>query len=116
MIDGDQGVRESLRALLNTLPVDVVAFSTAEEFLAQINGQRPTCLIVEFSLPGKSGLELVEGLRERGILVPAIGLTWDADSRTRERAARLGLLEIVEKPFVHWQVMARVQEVLGNSS
>ena len=113
VVDGDEGVRESLRALLRTLGVGVLAFATAEEALARIGEVRPTCLIVELSLPGKSGMELLERLLEQGVRIPTIGLTWDADSRTREQAARLGLLDLVEKPFVHWTVISRVEEVLA---
>jgi FixJ family two-component response regulator len=113
VIDGDEGVRESLRALLRTLGLQVLAFGTAEEALARIGEVRPTCLIVELSLPGKSGMELLEGLLEQGVRIPTIGLTWDADSRTRERAARLGLMDLVEKPFVHWKVISKVEEVLA---
>jgi FixJ family two-component response regulator len=113
VVDGDEGVRESLRALLRTLGLQVLAFATAEEALARIEEVLPTLLIVELSLPGKSGMELLEGLLEQGVRIPAIGLTWDADPRTKEQATRLGLLDLVEKPFVHWQVIARVEEVLA---
>lgn len=112
VIDGDQGVQHSLHVLLRTLGVDAVTFSTAEELLNRVNGDRPAFLIVELKLPGMDGFELQEELARRGIHIPVIGLTAESDSRKNAEATRLGFLDLVEKPFVHWSVVERVQQAL----
>lgn len=112
IIDGDQGVRESLCALLRTFQTEAIAFSTAEEFLEWLDGASPACLVVELTLPGMSGLELMASLEAKGRSLPAIGMTWRADSDLAQRAIRGGLLDVVEKPFVHWQIMDGVQNIL----
>ena len=115
VIDGDRGVRQSLRTLLSTLHVRVLTFPTAEEYLEGENVDRVTCLITETSLPGMGGLELVRTLRERGVLLPVIALTVEVNPRMTAEAERLGVLELVEKPFVYWTVLQRVQEALQTS-
>ena len=115
VIDGDQGIRNSLYMLLGTLGVSVVTFPTAEEFLDRLNGERPSFLITELTLPGMSGLMLKESLDGLGIQVPVIGLTVEADRRMKEEASRLGFLELVEKPFVYWSVVERVRQALAIS-
>jgi len=116
VIDGDRGIQHSLRVLLGTLGVDAVTFSTAEEFLDRVDGEKPDFLIVELRLPGMGGFELQEELVRRGIHIPVIGLTAELSSQLRVEAARLGFLELVEKPFVHWSVVERVQEALRQNA
>ncbi len=113
-IDGDHGIRNSLVTLLGTLGVRAATFSTAEEFLDRLNGERPSFLIAELALPGMGGFELKEALDQKGILIPVIGLTSEADEKEKRQAFRLGFLELVEKPFVYWSIVERVQETLGS--
>lgn len=113
VIDGDQGVRNSLRTLLGTLGVEVRAFSRAEEFLLWVERGRPSCLITEVSLSGMSGFELMDTLRAKGVRLPTIGVTLEADPENIREAARVGLLDLVEKPFVYRPVVERVREALG---
>ena len=113
VIDGDEGIRNSLYLLLSTLGVRAVTFSTAEEFLDRVNGERPSFLITELALGEMGGFELKKILDDRGILIPVIGLTGEAGRRRRREASRLGFLELVEKPFVHWSVVKRIEKTLG---
>jgi FixJ family two-component response regulator len=113
VIDGDHGIRNSLHTLLGTLRVKAVTFSTAEEFLDQLNDEMPSFLITELALPGMSGFELKEALNRRGIQIPTIGLTGEADPRGWRKASQLGFLEVIEKPFVSWSVVRRIQEMSG---
>lgn len=113
VIDGDEGVRGSLDALLRTLSVQVVTFASAEEFLEHLEEGVPSFLITDLSLPGMTGLELLELLHSRNIHIPALGLTEGSDADLEEEASRLGVLGLLEKPFVYWAVVQRVQETLG---
>ena len=113
VIDGDQGIRNSLYMLLGTLGIGAATFSTAEEFLSRLDSERPSFLITELALPGMSGFELKETLDQKGVLIPVIGLTSEATEKRRRQASRLGFLELVEKPFVYWSVVERVQQTLG---
>ena len=113
VVEGDPGIRKSLSMLLATLGVRVVTFSTAEEFLSGVSGGRPGFLITELDLPGGGGFELMKVLDERGIRIPAIGLTGEVNQNNSREASRLGFLELIEKPFVYWSVVARVQQAIG---
>jgi len=112
VIDGDQGIRNSLFMLLGTLGLRTTTFSTAEEFLGRLSDEKPSVLITELALPGMSGFELKEALNRKGIEIPTIGLTSESGGKKRREADRLGFLELVEKPFVYWSVVDRVQRTL----
>ena len=113
VIDGDEGIRNSLQALLGTLGIKSATFSTAENFLDDLNGERPSFLITELDLPGIGGFELKEALDQKGIHIPIIALTGEADEEKNQRASRLGFLELVEKPIIYWSVVERIHQTLG---
>ena len=112
VVDGDKGVREGLRVLLETLKLHVKTYRSAEELLRNIDDHWPACLISEILLPGISGVDLLNRLQERGIAVPAIFLATHADVPTVVRAMRLGAVDVIDKPFVAEAMVARVREVL----
>lgn len=114
VIDGDQGVRNSLFMLLRTLGLSVATFPTAEEFLDRTGTEKPAFLITEIALPGMSGFELKEKLDRKGISIPTIGLTCEGTREERKAATRLGFLDLVEKPFVYWTVVERVQQTVAS--
>ena len=75
VIDPDEGVRESLCALLNTLGLDVVTFTSAEGFLTALDiDAPPACLITELHLHGMSGMDLQRRLLDLGV-VPGTPIT-----------------------------------------
>jgi two-component system response regulator FixJ len=113
IVDGDTGVRQSLTALLGALPVRVVTFHNAEAFLHCLDADRPCCLITEVHLPGMNGLDLQEELRRRGLRIPVIVISGDADVPIAVRAMHLGALDFIEKPFVERRVLHLVRHALA---
>jgi len=114
VIDGDDGVRQSLESLLKTLGVTVETFKSAEEFLERIDRRPLDCLVTEVHLPGMSGIDLQRRLRARAITLPVIVIATEADVALAVRAMRLGALDFIEKPFVERAVLARVRQVLSS--
>ena len=112
VIDEDRGTRNGLYMVLGTLGVKVVTFSTAEEFLDRLDGGEPALLIANLTLPGMSGFELMETLSHGGRQISVIGLMGEANPDKRREAFRIGFLELIEKPFVYWSVVDRVQQAL----
>lgn len=101
IIDPDEGVRESLKALVGTLGMDVEAFTTAEGFLTSVgDGAPPRCLITELNLPGMSGMQLMRRLAEERVRMPVVVLATDADVPTAVECMRLGAAHFMQKPVV----------------
>jgi FixJ family two-component response regulator len=98
VVDDDESVRESLPPLLRELGYSVVAFSSAEEFLAsnQIGGTR--CLILDIAMPGMSGPELQIELKARQYDIPVIFITANG-SGSHNRVSEQGAIACLLKPF-----------------
>lgn len=98
VVDDDEAVREALSDLLLVLELACQTFDRAEAFMAEYVPDRFDCLITDVSMPGRSGLELQEGLRELGSSMPVIVITADASTATRARALSGGALACLTKP------------------
>ena len=66
-------------------------------------------------MPEMSGIELLEEMRRRGKMLPAILITGRVDSTLGERACAVGALAVVEKPYVAAEILNLVREALGQT-
>jgi two-component system, LuxR family, response regulator FixJ len=99
VVDDDSAVRNSLRFILEVEGFQVRVYSSAEELLNEASLPDPSCLVVDYHMPGMNGLELVAQLRGRDVLIPAILITPSPSENLRNRAAAAGV-SIVEKPLL----------------
>jgi two-component system response regulator FixJ len=98
IVDDDEAVREALSDLLMVMDVACCTFDRAEAFMAEYVPGHFDCLITDVSMPGRSGLELQERLRELGSSMPVIIITADTSPATHERALSGGALVCLTKP------------------
>jgi two-component system response regulator FixJ len=110
-------MRESLRKLLVTLAVDVDTYDGAEQYLAQVSEEEEhaaACLIVDVSLPGLSGLELLQRIRAADRVVPVVLLASEAEVPMAVAAMRHGATDFIEKAQVDIALLRRVSQLLRN--
>ncbi len=98
VVDDEAGVRESLRMLLHG-ECEVAAADSADAALARIAEARPDLILLDLVMPGRSGLELLEELRQQGDPPPVIVLTATKTVTTAVEAMKLGAADYVTKPF-----------------
>src|SRR5690349_17883019 len=88
VVDDDISVRESLELLIRHEGWQTETFSSAQEFLARPRAFVPSCLVLDVSLPGLSGLDLQEQIgNERGD-IPIIFITGYGDIPMTVRAMK----------------------------
>ncbi len=97
VIDDDAAVLDSLHFLLEVAGYRVKSYGSAAAFLAD-DGPRPDCLVLDHHMPQMTGLDLVERLRADGTTVRIMLITGSSSPAIRERAARLGVVKVLEKP------------------
>jgi two-component system response regulator FixJ len=110
IVDDDAAVRDSLRRLLECEGYETHEFASGQEFLAAGEAGEGDCLILDVNMPGMSGIELLETMRQRGDKYPVIVISGHADSWTRKRAHAAGALAIIDKPCQVEEFLELVQE------
>ena len=98
IVDDDDDVRDSLRALLESFGFDVSDYSSAQEFLAHRGGNSNACLLLDLHMPAMSGIDLLEYMQADGSQLPTIIITGRSDAVLKDRALRSGALELIDKP------------------
>jgi FixJ family two-component response regulator len=73
------------------------------------------CLITDVSMPGQSGVELQERLRELGSSIPVVIITADTSPATRARAMSGGALACLTKPVNDNVLLHHLQSVLNDA-
>lgn len=101
--DDDEAVLDSLRLLLESSGLTVACFASGEALLTALGegGAAPTpdCAVVDVRLPGLSGLELQQQLRQSERDLPVILITGHGDIEMAVRAIKAGAFDFIEKPF-----------------
>lgn len=111
LVDDDAAVLGSITALLQSVGLEVLAFSSPQDVL-HADPPRPGCLVLDLRMPEMSGLEVFERLRERWEDVPTIFITAHGEVSSAVRAMKLGARDFLEKPFSHQDLLERVQDAL----
>lgn len=106
--------RQGLKALINqqlNLTVCGEADSAADA-IALVQTLQPDLAIVDVSLRGSSGLELVKTLRERFTTLPVLMVSMHDEALFAERALRAGALGYVMKHEAADKIATAIQHVL----
>ena len=98
VLDDDESVRESVSALLRSFGFRVRAFDSAESFLAADVMGATGCLILDVAMPGMSGPELFERLKQHPTNVPVVFITAQG-SEVCDRLLGCGAVACLQKPF-----------------
>ena len=115
VVDDDEAVRESLRALFQSVGMRVKTFASAGEFLDASGLPRIGCLLLDVRMPELSGLELQVQLASHQSYLPVIMITGYGDVTTAVRAMKAGARDFIEKPFNEQLLLERVQACLEES-
>jgi two-component system response regulator MprA len=78
--------------------------------------EKPDALLLDLTLPGLSGTELLRRLRVAGEELPVLAVTADTSSRTLVQVLELGADDYIAKPFRGVELVARLRAVLRRAA
>ena len=113
IVDDDEAVLDSIRLLLISVDYEVEIFSSPHAFLGQAGSVSAGCLLLDVRMPGMSGMELQQQLRQRGVPIPIIFLTGHGDVPMAVQAMQAGAFDFLQKPFRDQDLLDRIAEALA---
>lgn len=115
VVDDEPQIRRALRAGLTAQGYQVDLVETGEEALDQAAAQTPALVVLDLTLPGISGLEVCQRLREWSD-VPILVLSARGQERDKVDALDRGADDYLTKPFGMDELLARVRAALRRRS
>jgi two-component system response regulator FixJ len=116
VIDDDESVRDSLAFLLEGMNLTVLTYPSATMFLEQRPWGLGGCIVSDVRMPDITGIDLLRILKERGVTLPVIIITGNADVPLAVEAMKVGAQDFLEKPFHDEVLLAAIQTALGESA
>jgi DNA-binding response OmpR family regulator len=99
IVDDERAVAQALADAVRLQGhVPTVAHS-GREGLAALDAESPEAVFLDFVMPGLSGIELLKQIRQRRPELPIVVVTGRAEPMDLAAVRRLGVTDIVEKPW-----------------
>ena len=112
VIEDEFRLQNQIRRQLEAAGYMVDTSSSGDEGLFLATEYRPDAAIIDIGLPGKSGLEIIKALRERGSLLPILILTARSSWQDKVQGLEMGADDYLTKPFQMEELQARVRALL----
>lgn len=114
IVEDEQPIRSMVGFALGRAGFTLLEAESAEQAYAIINQQRPDLILMDWMLPGMSGIEMVRRLQRDSATqdIPVIMLTARNEEQDRISGFQAGIDDYVSKPFSPAELVARIQAVL----
>jgi two-component system phosphate regulon response regulator PhoB len=114
IVEDEAAIRELITYNLQQAGYETVCADNAEQAMAVINTALPDLILLDWMLPGLSGIEFARALRrsERTRLIPIIMLTARTQELDKVAGLEMGADDYITKPFSPRELIARINAVL----
>ena len=118
VVDDEAAIRELLATTLSLAGFEVMVAEDAQQALALIHQTPPDLVLLDWMLPGRSGLALARQLKQHSSTaqLPIILLTAKGDEEDKIQGLDAGADDYVTKPFSGRELISRVKAVLRRST
>ena len=113
IVDDDESLCRSLARLLRASGMQPVAYTCAEDFLADRKSPSFDCLLLDVQLGGMSGIELARSLKAQGAYPPFIFITAHDDAQTRADAMAVGCAAYFRKNDPGADIVQAIRRLAG---
>jgi two-component system nitrogen regulation response regulator GlnG len=116
IIDDDRSIRWVLEKALLREDIPCMTFNSGTDALRELERSEPSAVLSDIRMPGVSGLELLQSLKERLPKVPVIIMTAYSDLDSAVAAFQGGAFEYLPKPFDVDQALELVRRALAENA
>jgi len=114
VIDDEPDIREVMRFALESSDFRVMEAGHADEARKLLGSENPDLILLDWMLPGRSGLELAQQLKQspKTKSIPVIMVSARGEEEDRVKGLDTGADDYIAKPFSPREMVARVKAVL----
>ena len=112
VVEDERKLAQVLASALEAEHYDVVVAATGEDGFYRLNAEQFDLVVLDLMLPGRSGLEILQTLRQRRVDTPVLILTARDGVDDRVTGLDLGADDYLVKPFALPELLARIRALL----
>ncbi|WNK20367.1 phosphate regulon transcriptional regulator PhoB [Halomonas piscis] len=118
LVEDEVSIREMLAVALEMADYRVLETGNAQDAHAMILDQRPDLVLLDWMLPGVSGIELARRLKRDAATagLPIIMLTANSEEDNKIQGLEAGADDYITKPFSPRELLARLRAVLRRAA
>lgn len=118
IVDDDAAHRKLTGRILASAGYELHHAGNGEEALGVLATLRPDLMLLDLTMPGMGGLELMRRLRDspRNAALPVIVMTGNAGTEIVRSSLELGAVDFLVKPFDRSTLLAKLHRVLGSGA
>lgn len=109
VVDDDESIRWVLERGLSEKGMDVKTFDSANKVLKKLETENPQLILTDIKMPGKSGIDLLDQVKELRPEIPIIVMTAHSDLESAVESYEHGAWEYLPKPFDIEEAVSMVQ-------
>ena len=113
IIDDEAAIRESLQLLLEEDGYRVINARDGEEGLTLLDAQAVDLVLLDFQLPGRNGLEILQEIRDRDPAIAVIMITAYGTPENAVAAIKGGAANFIAKPWTNEKLQADVRAAIA---
>lgn len=104
IVDDEPAVASLIADSVKLQGHDPVVTSNSQEVMDLLERERPDAVFLDIVMPRLNGIEVLRQIRQRSQTLPVIVITGHASREQTEEAKRLGVTDLIKKPYVLNQV------------
>ena len=115
VVDDDVFTRDLIKTQLRSIGIETVEAANGAEALQKAGTGQLHLIVLDIIMPGMNGFDVCEQLKTdpRTGSVPVVFISSRMDPTDRQRAMRLGALDVFTKPFSLKKFSGKVLEILS---
>lgn len=113
IVDDDESIRWVLERGLSEKGMDVKTFDSASKVIKKLETENPQLILTDIKMPGKSGIDLLDEVKELRPEIPIIIMTAHSDLESAVESYEHGAWEYLPKPFDIEEAVSMVQRAIS---
>ena len=116
VVDDDESIRWVLERGLSENGIAVETFDSANKVIKKLETENPSLILTDIKMPGKSGIDLLDEVKELRPEIPIIIMTAHSDLESAVESYEHGAWEYLPKPFDIEEAVSMVQRATAKDS
>lgn len=115
VVDDKDMLRDSVAVTLQRAGFTVIGASSGSQAIELVASRRPDAIVTDLKMPGMTGVELIEKVRELDDDLPIVLMTAYGTVETAVQAMRMGAYDYISKPFEGDELIISVKRAIEHA-